>query len=86
MLHLKCEINACTNSNLLGVDTPAYSISDQNNLHKHLHYHQDILQRNFSFQHNLHLKTQVFDFHIIDFLRSRARGAAMDLAELKFPI
>ena len=55
------------------IDTPAYCISDQNNLHKHLHCRQDILQRNFSFQNNLHPKTQVFDFRIIHFLESRAR-------------
>ena len=68
-----CEINACTNSNPWVIDTPAYCLSDQNNLHKHLHCRQDIIQRNFSFLHNLHLKTQVFDFHIIHFLKSRAR-------------
>ena len=70
---LNCEMNACTNSNPRGIDTPAYCISDQNNLHKHLHCHPDILQSKFSFQHNLHLKTQIFDFHIIHFLKSRAR-------------
>ena len=69
---LNYEINTCTNSNHWGTDTPAYCISDRNNLHKHLHCPHDILQRNFSFQDNLHLKTQVFDFHIIHFLRSRA--------------
>ena len=67
------EIKACTNSNPWGTDTLAYCIDDQNYLHKHLHCHQDILQRNFSFQHILHLKTQVFDFHIIHFLKTRAR-------------
>ena len=72
-VRLNCEINACTNSNPWGTDTPAYCISDQNNLHKHLHCCQGNLQRNFLFRHNLHLKTQVFDFHIIHFLKSRAR-------------
>ena len=75
---LNCETNVCTNSNPWGTYTPAYCISDQNNLHRHLHCRQDILQRNFSFQHNLHLKTQVLDFHIIHFLKSRARRLISD--------
>ena len=58
-----CEINACTNLNPWGIDTPAYCISD------HLHCRQ----RNFSFQHNLQQKIQAFHFHIIHFLKSTAR-------------
>ena len=66
---LNFKINACMNSNTWTIDIPAYCISDQNNLHKCLHYRQ----RNFSFQHNLHLKTQAFHFHIIHFLKCIAR-------------
>ena len=83
--HWACWINLwnkCSHrfKNPLEVDTLAYCISDQNNFHKHPHYCQDILSRNFLFQHNLHLKTQVFDFHIIHFLKSRApqRGHGLD--------
>ena len=56
-------------------------------LHKYqnnLHCRQDILQLKFSFQHNLDLKTQVFDFDIIHFLKSRAHRGGMDLGELRF--
>ena len=79
-VRLNCEIKACTNSNRWRIDTPAHCISDQNNLD----CRQGILQRKFSCQHNLHLKTQVFDFHIIHFLKSRAHRGGMYLGELRF--
>ena len=56
---LNYEINACTNSNPWGTDNLAYCIGDQNNLHKHLHCHEDIHQRNSSFQHK-HIFQHIF--------------------------